>query len=65
MLPLHEFCEAQGWHITGEFIDRASATDLRGRTGWHDLLDVAARLLRFRDCGLCKLSVPRRARVMA
>jgi DNA invertase Pin-like site-specific DNA recombinase len=43
LLPLREFCRAQGWQIIGEFVDRASANDLRGRTGWRDLLAQAAR----------------------
>lgn len=43
LLPLREFCRAQGWAVAGEFVDRASATDLRGRTAWRDLLGQAAR----------------------
>lgn len=43
LIPLREFCAAQGWTIAGEFIDRASATDVRGRTAWGDLLDRASR----------------------
>jgi DNA invertase Pin-like site-specific DNA recombinase len=41
--PLREFCRAQGWEIAGEFVDRASATDLRGRRAWRRLLDDAAK----------------------
>src|SRR5579864_4118462 len=41
--PLREFAAAQGWTVAGEFVDHASATDLRGRTAWRDLLDRAAR----------------------
>jgi DNA invertase Pin-like site-specific DNA recombinase len=51
LLPLREFASAQGWQVAGEFTDRASATDLRGRTAWRDLLDRAAR--RRVDCILC------------
>lgn len=43
LLPLRDFCRAQGWQIVGEFVDRASATDLRGRTAWRDLLAHAAQ----------------------
>jgi DNA invertase Pin-like site-specific DNA recombinase len=42
-LPLREFCGAQGWQIVGEYTDHVSATDLRGRTAWRDLLTLAAR----------------------
>jgi DNA invertase Pin-like site-specific DNA recombinase len=41
--PLREFCWAQGWEIAGEYIDHASATDLRGRVAWRRLLDDAAK----------------------
>lgn len=43
LLPLREFCHAQGWEVAGEFVDHASTTDLRGRTAWRDLIDSAAR----------------------
>ena len=43
LLPLREFCQVQGWEVVGEFVDHASATDLRGRTAWRDLLAAAAR----------------------
>jgi DNA invertase Pin-like site-specific DNA recombinase len=43
LLPLREFCQAQGWQVAGEFVDAASATDLRGRTEWRRLLDQAAK----------------------
>src|SRR5713226_2499381 len=43
LLPLREFAAAQRWEIAGEFVDRASATDLRGRTAWRDLLAQASR----------------------
>lgn len=43
LLPLREFAAAQGWQVVGEFTDTASATDLRGRTAWRDLLDQAAK----------------------
>jgi len=43
ILPLRDFCQAQGWTIAGEFVDHASATDLRGRTAWRALLDQASK----------------------
>jgi DNA invertase Pin-like site-specific DNA recombinase len=43
LLPMREFVAAQGWTVTGEFVDRAPATDLRARTAWRDMLDRAAR----------------------
>jgi len=42
LLPLREFCQAQGWTVAGEHIDHASATDLRGRTAWRELLDLVS-----------------------
>ena len=48
LLPLREFVQAQGWTTAGEYIDHASATDLRGRTAWRDLLAQASR--RRLDC---------------
>jgi DNA invertase Pin-like site-specific DNA recombinase len=43
LVPLREFAAAQNWTTTGKFVDHASATDLRGRTAWRDLLDYAAK----------------------
>ncbi|HKX17160.1 MAG TPA: recombinase family protein [bacterium] len=43
LLPLREFVAAQGSTTAGEYIDHASATDLRGRKSWRRLLDDAAR----------------------
>jgi len=43
LLPLREFMAAQGWQVAGEFVDRVSAADLRGRAAWRDLLDQAAK----------------------
>jgi DNA invertase Pin-like site-specific DNA recombinase len=43
VIPLREFCQAQGWTIQGEYVDRAPATDLRGRTAWRQLLDDAGK----------------------
>jgi DNA invertase Pin-like site-specific DNA recombinase len=43
LLPLQEFVQAQGWRVAGEFVDRTSATDLRGRTQWQGVLQAASR----------------------
>ena len=43
LMPLREFVQAQGWTVAGEFVDQASATDLRGRTAWRDLLALSAK----------------------
>lgn len=48
LLPLREFCNAQSWESAGEYVDTASATDLRGRVRWKTLLDQAAK--RKLDC---------------
>lgn len=42
-VPLQEFCAAQGWTEVAEYVDEASATDLRGRKAWRRLLDDAAK----------------------
>jgi putative DNA-invertase from lambdoid prophage Rac len=43
LVALREFVAAQGWEITGEFVDKASATDMRGRHAWRELLEGASR----------------------
>lgn len=43
LLPLREFVAAQSWIVAGEYVDHASATDLRGRKAWRHLLDDAAK----------------------
>lgn len=43
LAPLREFAQAQAWHVVGEFVDHASATDFRGRTAWRNLLAHASR----------------------
>jgi DNA invertase Pin-like site-specific DNA recombinase len=44
LLPLRDYATAQGWTVAGgEYVDHASATDLRGRTAWRRLLEDAAR----------------------
>ncbi len=43
LLPLREFAAAQAWSIVVEFVDQASAVDLKARKDWRDLLDQASR----------------------
>jgi DNA invertase Pin-like site-specific DNA recombinase len=43
LLPLREFCRAQGWEVPGEYVDHAPATDQRGRREWRHLLDLAGK----------------------
>ena len=44
LLPLREFARSQeGWTVAGEFVDQASATALKKRVSWTDLLDQAAK----------------------
>jgi DNA invertase Pin-like site-specific DNA recombinase len=43
LVALREFVAAQGWEITGEFVDKASATDMHGRHAWRELLERASR----------------------
>ena len=40
---LRDFCEAQGWQMVEEYVDKVSAIDLRRRVSWRNLLDDAAR----------------------
>ena len=44
LLPLRDFCIAQGWEVYREFVDcGAPANDLAHRTQWRQLLDDAAK----------------------
>jgi DNA invertase Pin-like site-specific DNA recombinase len=43
LIPLREFAASQGWTISGEFVDHASATDLRGRSQWQAVIDAASK----------------------
>lgn len=43
LVPLREFAASQGWTISGEFVDHASATDLRGRSQWQAVIDAASK----------------------
>jgi DNA invertase Pin-like site-specific DNA recombinase len=43
LMPLREFCQAQGWDVAGEYVDHAPASDQLRRTAWRKLLDDAAK----------------------
>jgi len=43
LLPLREYSQGQGWQVVEEYVDMASALDLRGRTAWRELLKDASR----------------------
>ena len=43
LLPLREYCEAQGWTIYREYADEAPAGDLAQRTAWAQFLDDASK----------------------
>jgi putative DNA-invertase from lambdoid prophage Rac len=43
LLPLREFVQAQNWNLAGDYVDKASATDLRARVAWKRLLDDASK----------------------
>ena len=39
LLLLREYIDRQGWEIVCEYVDEASATDLRGRIAWRKLME--------------------------
>ena len=43
LLPLRDFCSAQGWEVYREYADQASANDLGHRRAWREMLDDAAK----------------------
>ena len=43
LMPLRDFCLAQGWQVYREYVDRAPANDLAHRVQWRQLLDDAAK----------------------
>ena len=43
LLPLRDFCIAQGYEVHDEYIDHAPANDQAHRTEWRRLLDDAAK----------------------
>ncbi len=42
LLHLRDYAQGQGWQVAQEYVDTASALDLRGRTAWRQLLRDAA-----------------------
>ena len=43
LIAMREYCEQHGWEIYREYIDKASALDMRGRKAWRDLQQDAGR----------------------
>ena len=43
LLQLREHCGRMGWPVVGEYVDLASAADLRGRVQWRELLAKVRR----------------------
>jgi DNA invertase Pin-like site-specific DNA recombinase len=43
LMPLRDFCAAQGWVVHWEYVDQPPANDLAHRTQWRQLLDDAAK----------------------
>lgn len=43
LMPLRDFCHAQGWEVYQEYVDTASALDVAHRTAWQRLLDDATK----------------------
>ena len=43
LMPMHDFCAAQGWDVVAEYVDRAQANDQAHRIRWRKLLDDAAK----------------------
>ena len=43
LMPLRDFCAAQGWDVFDIYIDYAPANDLAHRTAWRRLQDDAAK----------------------
>ena len=43
LLPLRDFCSAQGWEVYREYVDQAPALDIAHHTAWRQLLDDAAK----------------------
>jgi len=43
LLPLRDFCRAQGWKVFKEYVDQASALDVARRSAWRELMDDATK----------------------
>lgn len=43
LMPLREFCRLKGWTVTAEYVDQASARDMRGRVQWRAMVRAGQR----------------------
>ena len=43
LYALREYVSGRDWAVVKEYVDEASATDLRGRTAWRDLMEHARK----------------------
>jgi DNA invertase Pin-like site-specific DNA recombinase len=43
LMPMRDFCLAQGWEVHREYVDQAPANDLLHRVQWRQLLDHGAK----------------------
>ncbi len=43
LYALRAYAAQQGWQIVQEYVDQASATDLRGRVAWRELMEHVRR----------------------
>ncbi len=43
LIAMREYVEAKGWEIVHEYVDKASALDIRGRKAWRELETDAGR----------------------
>lgn len=43
LYALRQYAAQRGWEVIHEYVDLASATDLRGRTAWRELLNHVRR----------------------
>ena len=43
LMAVRDYCDAQGWGVSGEYVDAASARDMVHRVSWRRLLDDGAK----------------------
>ena len=43
LMAVRDYCRAQDWEVSREYVDRVSARDLNRRTAWRQLLDDCAK----------------------
>lgn len=43
LMPLRRYAQEQGWTVLDEWVDHASATDMRGRVEWRKMMQVCRR----------------------